>query len=113
MENLNELFEETLRDTLDAERQLLKALPKLAKASTSEELATAFEEHKTQTEGHVERLEKVFELLGKSPRGKHCPGIEGLITEGSEIIKEEDENVTRDAALIAAAQKCEHYEISA
>ena len=113
MDNLNDLFEDTLRDTLDAERQLLKALPKLAKASTSEELGAAFEEHRAQTEGHVERLEKIFKSLGKAARGKHCPGMEGLVSEGSEIIKEEEEGVTRDAALIAAAQKAEHYEIAA
>jgi ferritin-like metal-binding protein YciE len=113
MENLEELFEHELKDTLDAERQLLKALPKLAKAATSEELSAAFEEHKAQTEEQVERLETIFKSLGKAARGKHCPGMEGLITEGSSLIEEEEPGVTLDAALIGAAQKAEHYEIAA
>jgi ferritin-like metal-binding protein YciE len=113
MENLDELFEHALRDTLDAERQLLKALPKLAKAATSEELQTAFENHKAQTEEQIGRLETIFKSLDKTARGKHCPGMEGLITEGDELIKEEEPGVTLDAALIGAAQKAEHYEIAA
>ncbi|HYO26328.1 MAG TPA: ferritin-like domain-containing protein [Lacipirellulaceae bacterium] len=113
MENLDELFEHELRDTLDAERQMLKALPKLAKAATSEELSAAFEEHKAQTEEQIARLEKVFKSLGKSARGKHCPGMEGLISEGAELIEEEEPSATLDAALIGAAQKAEHYEIAA
>lgn len=113
MENLDELFEHALRDTLDAERQLLKALPKLAKAATSEELQAAFEEHKGQTEEQVGRLETIFKSLDKAARGKHCPGMEGLVKEGDELIKEEEPGPTLDAALIGAAQKAEHYEIAA
>jgi ferritin-like metal-binding protein YciE len=113
MENLEELFEHELRDTLDAERQLLKALPKLAKAAENEELSAAFQEHKEQTDEQVARLEKIFKSLGKTARGKHCPGMEGLITEGSELIAEEEAGPTLDAALIGAAQKAEHYEIAA
>lgn len=113
VENLDDLFEHELRDTLDAERQLLKALPKLAKAATDEALAAAFEEHKAQTEEHVSRLEQVFKSIDKSPRGKHCKGMEGLVTEGSDMIEEEEPGPALDAALIGSAQKCEHYEIAA
>lgn len=113
IENLADLFEHELRDTLDAERQLLKALPKLAKAATSESLQAAFEEHASVTEEHVNRLEKIFKSLDKAARGKHCPGMEGLVTEGSELIKDEEPGAPLDAALISAAQKAEHYEIAA
>ena len=113
MENLDELFEHELRDTLDAERQLLKALPKLAKAATSEDLQAAFEEHASVTEEHVGRLETIFKRLDKAARGKHCPGMEGLIAEGDELMKEEEPGAPLDAALIGAAQKAEHYEIAA
>jgi ferritin-like metal-binding protein YciE len=111
--NLEELFEHELRDVLDAERQLVKALPKLAKAATSEELRAAFEEHLAVTEEQVGRLETIFKSLDKAARGKHCPGMEGLVTEGSELIKEEEPSVALDAALICAAQKVEHYEMAA
>jgi ferritin-like metal-binding protein YciE len=111
--NLEELFQHDLRDTLDAEKQILKALPKMAKAATSEELKGAFEEHKAQTEKQVERLETIFESLGKAARGKHCHGMEGLLKEGEEMIKENDPSAALDAALIGAAQKVEHYEIAA
>jgi ferritin-like metal-binding protein YciE len=113
MENLEDLFVHCLRDTLDAERQLAKALPKLAKASTSEGLRAAFEEHLAVTEEQIGRLETIFKSLDKAARGKHCPGMEGLITEGDELIKEEEPGVPLDAALIGAAQKAEHYEIAA
>jgi ferritin-like metal-binding protein YciE len=111
--NLEELFQHDLRDTLDAEKQLLKALPKMAKACTSEELRAAFEEHKAVTEKQVERLESIFESLGKAARGKHCHGMEGLVKEGQEIMEENEPSAALDAALIGAAQKVEHYEIAA
>ena len=112
-ENLQDLLVETLRDTLDAEKQLVKALPKMAKAATSPELKAAFTEHLEVTRGQVTRLEKVFQELGVAARGKHCVAMEGLIEEGSELIEEEPESVVLDAGLIAAAQKVEHYEIAA
>jgi ferritin-like metal-binding protein YciE len=110
--NLEDLFQHELKDVLDAERQILKALPKMAKAATSEDLRAAFEEHKAQTEGHVERLETIFKSLGKAARGKHCHGMEGLLKEGEELLKEEEPSPALDAAMIAAAQKVEHYEIA-
>jgi ferritin-like metal-binding protein YciE len=113
MSNLEDLFLHELKDTLDAEKQILKALPKMMKAAENEQLRAAFEEHRSVTEQQVERLETIFESLGKAARGKHCPGIEGIITEGQEIIKELDKGPVLDAALIAAAQKVEHYEICA
>jgi ferritin-like metal-binding protein YciE len=112
LENLDDLFHEELRDVLSAEKQLLKALPKMAKAATSGELKAGFEEHLAQTETQVERLEKVFKLIDKTPRAKTCKAMEGLIEEGSEIIEEDAEPAVKDAALIAAAQKVEHYEIA-
>jgi ferritin-like metal-binding protein YciE len=111
--NLEDLFLHELKDVFDAEKQLLKALPKMAKAATSEELQTAFEEHAEVTEEQVGRLEQVFELLGKPARGKKCVGMQGLIEEGKELISEEDPGAPLDAALICAAQKSEHYEIAA
>src|SRR3954447_3952400 len=113
MSNLEDLFLHELKDTLDAEKQILKALPKMMKAAESEDLKAAFEEHRDVTETHVERLETIFESLGKAARGKHCPGMEGLITEAEEMIKEEEKSPVLDAALIGAAQKVEHYEIAA
>lgn len=111
--NLEELFQHELRDVLDAERQILKALPKMIKAAERDELKAAFEEHKGVTEEQVGRLETIFESLGKAARGKHCKGMEGLLTEGSEMIEEEETSPTLDAAMIGAAQKVEHYEIAA
>jgi ferritin-like metal-binding protein YciE len=111
--NLEELFVHELRDTLDAEKQILKALPKMAKAAESDDLRAAFEEHRQVTETHVERLEAIFQSLGKAARGKHCPGMEGLLTEGEEMIKEQEQGPVLDAALISSAQKVEHYEIAA
>jgi ferritin-like metal-binding protein YciE len=113
IENLQDLFVHELRDVLDAERQLLKALPKLAKASESAELKAAFEEHASVTEEQIGRIETIFKSLDMAARGKHCVGMEGLVAEGSELIKEEEKGVQLDAALICAAQKAEHYEISA
>ena len=111
--NLDELFLDLLKDTYDAEKQLSKALPKLAKASTDENLKEAFESHLAETEEQISRLEQVFEMLEKPARGKKCAGMQGLIEEGKEIIEEGMPEAVTDAALIAAAQKCEHYEIAA
>jgi ferritin-like metal-binding protein YciE len=110
--NLQDLFVHELRDILDAEKQLLKALPRMAKAAESEELAAAFEEHAGVTEEQVERLERIFDTLDMAPRGKKCPGMTGIIEEGKELIKEEEPGSPLDAALICAAQKVEHYEIA-
>jgi len=111
--NLEELFEHELRDVLDAERQILKALPKMIKSAESEELKAALTEHEGVTEEQVGRLETIFKTLGKAARGKHCKGMEGLLAEGSDMIKEEETSPTLDAAMIGAAQKVEHYEIAA
>jgi ferritin-like metal-binding protein YciE len=110
---MEDLFYEQLRDVFDAEKQLVKALPKMAKAATADELRQAFEEHLDQTRGHVERLERVFELIGKKARGKTCEAMEGLIEEGADIIEADAEPMVRDAGLIAAAQRVEHYEMAA
>ena len=112
-DNLKELYVEELKDLYSAENQLVKALPKMAKAASSDELRQGFEEHLEQTKGHVERLEKVFQALGESPKGKKCKGMEGLIEEGAEVMAEDFEGSLMDAALIGAAQRVEHYEIAA
>lgn len=110
---LKELFVEELRDIYWAEKHLLKALPKMRKACTSEQLATAFEEHLAVTEGQVGRIEQVFEILGMAARAKKCEAMEGLVKEAQGIIEETDTgSATRDVALIIAAQKVEHYEIA-
>ena len=113
VESLNELFVEQLRDLYDAENQLIKALPKMADGANSDELRQGFEEHLEQTKGHAQRIEQIFEQLGEKVKGKKCKGMEGLIKEGSETLEEDisDENV-QDAAIIAAAQRVEHYEIA-
>jgi ferritin-like metal-binding protein YciE len=110
---LRELYLDELKDLYNAENQLVKALPKLAKASTSDELREGFEEHLQQTKGHVERLEQIFEAMDESPKGKKCAGMEGLVKEGSEVMDEDFEGAVMDAALIGAAQRVEHYEIAA
>jgi ferritin-like metal-binding protein YciE len=112
-ENLREALVEEIRDLYNAEKQLVKALPKMAKGAESDELREAFEEHLQETEGQVTRLERVFELLDEKPRGKHCAGMAGIIEEGSEKLQEDMEGSVLDACLIAAAQKVEHYEICA
>jgi Mn-containing catalase len=114
-EGLEQLLVEQLRDLLNAESQLVKALPKMAKAAHAESLQIAFENHLEQTKGHVERLKEVFTLVGVAPKGKECPGMAGLIQEGTEVMDEGEamEPAAADLALIAAAQKVEHYEISA
>lgn len=110
-QSLKELYTDELKDLYSAENQLVKALPKLAKASESPELKAGFEEHLEQTKGHVERLDTIFSKLGENPKGKKCKGMEGLVEEGSEAI-EEYEGAVRDAALIGGAQRVEHYEIA-
>jgi len=110
-ENLNELFVEEVKDIYDAEKQLVKALPKMAKAAESEELRAAFKEHLEITKQHVGRLEELFKQLGMAARGKTCEGMKGLIEEGEQAIQEMEGTVL-DAALIASAQKVEHYEIA-
>jgi ferritin-like metal-binding protein YciE len=110
---LNELLAEQLKDIYSAEQQLLKALPKMAKAAHSEELRSAFENHLEETQEQVKRLEQVFDKLGIKPGRKKCKAMEGLIAEGSETISEDAEPMVHDAALIAAAQRVEHYEIAA
>jgi len=109
---LKHLYVEELKDLYSAESQLVKALPKMAKAATSEELQTGFTEHLEQTRGHVERLEEILKALGESPKGKKCKGMEGLIKEGAEMIEEEPVPEELDAGLISAAQRVEHYEIA-
>ena len=109
--NLREALVDEIRDLYNAEKQLTKALPKLAKGATNEELREAFESHLEETENQVTRLERVFELLDEKPRGKHCAGMAGIIEEGSEKLQEDAEDSVMDAMLIAAAQRAEHYEI--
>ena len=110
--DLSALFLDTLKDIYYAEKQIYKALPKMAKAASSDQLRNAFEKHHDETEEHIERLEKVFDLLGKPARGKKCEAIEGIIDEGKEIMDEYRNEPALDAGLIAAAQAVEHYEIS-
>ncbi len=110
---LRDAFIDEVRDTYDAERQLTKALPKMAKAATDPELKAAFTAHLAETQGQIERLQQVFELLDEKVRGKHCDGIAGIIEEGSSIMEEDFDGATMDACLIAAGQRAEHYEMAA
>jgi len=112
-ETLHELFVEQLRDLYDAEKQLVKALPKMAKAADNDELAEAIRSHLAETENQVTRLEEVFGIVGVTAKGKPCKGMKGLLEEGNEAIQEEDKGEMRDLAMITGAQKIEHYEISA
>ena len=112
-QGLKDLYIEELKDLYNAENQLVRALPKMAKAASSDELRQGFEEHLEQTRGHVRRLEQIFESLGENPKGKKCAGMEGLVKEGSEVMEEDFEGALMDAALIGAAQRIEHYEIAA
>ena len=112
LNTLKQLYIEELRDLHSAENQLLKALPKMAKGASSEELKLAFENHLDQTKVHVERLEEIFERLDETPKGKTCQAMKGLVEEGSEILGEDGEETVLDAGIIAAAQKVEHYEIA-
>ena len=109
---LNDLFHDTLRDIYYAEKQILKALPKMKRAATNEDLQNAFDKHRDQTEEHVSRLEQVFEIIDKPARGKTCEAIKGIIDEGEEIISEFKGTPALDAGLISAAQAVEHYEIT-
>lgn len=113
MESMQDLYLHELRDIYNAEKQILQALPKMAKAANHDELRRAFEEHRQVTEEQVRRLDTIFDDLGQKSSGKKCKGMEGLIEEGEEILKEDADPDVRDAALIAAAQRVEHYEISA
>jgi ferritin-like metal-binding protein YciE len=112
MATMDDLFLDEISDLYDAEKQLTKALPKMAKAASSEQLREAFEEHLTQTEGHVERLDQIFESLAQKSSGKKCAAMAGLIKEGDELAGDTEETAVRDAGLITAAQKVEHYEIA-
>jgi ferritin-like metal-binding protein YciE len=113
LNSLQDLLHHELKDLFSAENQLVKALPKMAKAATNEDLRAGFEEHLEQTKGHVERLEQIAEKLGIKLSGHKCKAMEGLIEEGSELIGEDGEDSVKDAALIGAAQRVEHYEIAA
>ena len=110
---LHDAFIDELRDTYDAEKQLTKALPKLAKAARHDELRSAFETHREETEGQVQRLEQVFALLDEKVKGKHCDGIAGIIEEGSSAMGEDFDDATMNACLIASGQRAEHYEMAA
>lgn len=112
-QGLRDLYLDELKDLYSAEQQLVKVLPKMAKAANSEDLREGFEQHLEQTKGHVQRLEQIFEAMGETPKGKKCVGMEGLINEGSETMNDDFEGAVMDAALIGAAQRVEHYEIAA
>src|ERR1700731_2111630 len=111
-DSLRELYIDELRDLYNAETQLVKALPKMAKASANDQLREAFQEHLRQTSEHVSRLEQIFEQLGEKASGKKCLGMEGLVKEGSETMKEDYSDEVKDAAIIGAAQRVEHYEMA-
>lgn len=113
LDSLENLFVHELKDLLSAEKQLVKALPKMAKGASSDALKEAIEDHLEQTKTHVERLETIFEDLGKAARAEHCKAMEGLVEEGSALLEEDGDAMVKDAALIGAAQRVEHYEISA
>jgi ferritin-like metal-binding protein YciE len=112
MKTLQDLFLESLADMYYAENQLVKALPKMAKTATDQDLREAFEKHLTETEGHVQKVEEIFQQFGEEPRSKKCPAIVGIIKEAEEIISENKKSPTINAALVYAAQKAEHYEIA-
>ena len=112
-ESLKKLYVDELKDLFSAENQLVKALPKMAKAASSDELRAGFEKHLEQTKGHVQRLEEIFQSLDESPKGKKCVGMEGLVKEGSEVMAEDFDDAVLDAGLIGAARRVEHYEIAA
>jgi|SRR5437879_3086517 len=110
--SLRDLYVEQLKDLYDAENQIIKALPKMAETANSEDLRSAFEEHLEKTRGHAQRIERIFEEMGEKAKSQKCKGMEGLIKEGSEVIEEDMDEDVKDAALIAAAQRVEHYEIA-
>ena len=111
--SMEDLFLEQVEDLYDAEKRLVKALPKMAEATTSQTLRQAFESHLIETEGHVTRLENVFRTVGQNPKGRTCDAMKGLISEGEDVVSDIDESSLRDAGLIAAANRVEHYEIAA
>ena len=111
-ESLQDVYVDQLKDLWSAEQQILKALPKMAQGAANAKLRSAFEEHEVVTRVHVERLEQIFQQLGEKPGGKKCKGMEGLLEEGKETLEEHEESISRDAALIADAQRVEHYEIA-
>jgi len=113
LNSLNSLFEDELRDVYDAEKQILKALPKIIKATSNNELRNALSTHLEETRGQVERLEQAFESLDLKPKGKHCAGMAGILEEGSDLLEEDGDDAVLDAAFIAASQRVEHYEITA
>jgi ferritin-like metal-binding protein YciE len=112
-QSLHDAFIDELRDTYDAEKQLLKAMPRLAKAASSPDLRAAVEQHIQETRGQVERLTRVFESIGEKPRGKHCDGMAGILEEAKSALEEDADDATMDALLIASAQRAEHYEMAA
>jgi len=112
IESLRDLYLEQLQDLYNAEQQLIKALPKMVKAASSEDLKAAFEEHLEKTRGHAQRIETICQQMGENAKGKKCKAMEGLVKEGGEVIEEDMEDEIKDAALIAAAQRVEHYEIA-
>lgn len=112
MKSMDEMFHALLQDVFYAEQELTKALPKMAKEAENDELKKAFSDHQKETEGHVDRLKKAFEMIGKPAKGKKCDAILGIIAEGEEVIKEVDDDDTLDAGLVAAGQAAEHYEIA-
>ncbi len=113
IDNLEKLFHDMLKDTYNAEKQILRGLPRMAKAATNDELREAFNTHLRQTEKQVERLEQIFKEIGKPAQGKRCAGMEGLLEEGKELLEEDVDDDVLDAGMIGAAQKVEHYEIAA
>jgi ferritin-like metal-binding protein YciE len=113
VDTIEKLFVEELKDLYSAENQITKALPKMVKAAKSNELRSAFEHHLKETEGHVQRLEQAFEILGTAAKGKTCEGMKGVLEEGETMLKETQEGEVRDVALISAAQRVEHYEMAA
>lgn len=113
VDTIEKLFVAELKDIYSAENQITKALPKLAKAAQSPELKTAFENHLQETKGQIQRLEEIFQMLGGSPKGKSCVGMKGVLEEGAEMLEETQEGEVRDAGLISAAQRVEHYEMAA
>jgi ferritin-like metal-binding protein YciE len=112
IDSIEKLFVEELKDLYSAENQITKALPKMAKASSSKELSSTFEHHLEETRGQIQRLDRIFSILDKSPKGKTCDGMKGLLQEGAEMLDEAKEGAVRDAAMVSAAQRVEHYEMA-
>jgi ferritin-like metal-binding protein YciE len=113
VDSMQKLFVEELRDLYSAENQITKALPKMVKAATSTELRTALDHHLKETEGQIQRLDQIFQMLGENPKGKNCDGMKGVLDEGSQMLGDAKEGDVRDAAMISAGQRVEHYEMAA